>query len=283
MITKITIDKGIIHTEFNLKNKHLAIVYGDWKEKKALVDAFELLQYTVTNGDAIDLDATYRYELAIEGVGMVEYMLSSNGEELKFPPEKRKTTILKRENYKGTVTWDVHKDVWPNKQAKDYFNYLASDMPKTSLLHLMVIVLQKFISERHTVVGEKIFRIINYIEDIKIPSISTTFIKRQRASVDADMFCEVMNNAINGKVSIEQNIDSFVNPIFMKKMLEDVKLSIRGQFILFTNNLELMCMDDAAQYVFFAVNGKVKCTKDYNFRTFKNNNIRDKYLKGCYC
>ncbi len=283
MITKVTIDKGEIHTEFNLKNKHLAIVYGDWKEKKALVDAFDLLQYTVTNGDAVDIDAAYHYELFIEGVGMVEYALSPNGEELKFPPDKRKTTILKKEILDGVVTWDVHKDVWSNKQAKDYFKYLACNMPKMSLFRLVLIVLQKFISEKHTIIGEKLFRIVNYIEDIKIPSISTTLIQRQRANVDADMFYGIMNNALNCNVSILQDIDSFVNPIFMKKMLEDLRPSIRGQFILFTNNLELMCMEDAAQYVFFAVNGKVKCTRDYNFRTFKNNSIREKYLKGCYC
>lgn len=283
MITKVTIDKSGIHTEFNLKNNHLTIVYGDWKEKKVLVDAFEFLQYIVTNGDAVDIDATYHYELFIEKVGMVEYTHSPNGEELKFPPEKRRTIILKKEIRDGVATWEVHKDVWPNKQAKDYFNYLTCDMPKTSLLRLVLIVLEKFISEKHTIIGEKLFRIANYFEDIKIPSISTMLIKRQQANVDADMFYGVMNNALIGNVSVVQDIDSFVNPIFMKKLLEDLSSSIRGQFILFTNNLELMCMEDAAQYVFFAVNGKVKCTRDYNFRTFKNNNIREKYLKGCYC
>lgn len=283
MINRVVIDKGIIRTEFNLKNKHLAIVFGDWNEKKALIDAFEILQHTVTDGNAVDIDAAYCYELDIKGVGMVEYTISPNGEELKFPPDKRKTTILKRENRRGVVTWDVHKGVWTNKQARDYFSYLASDKPKMSLLRLVVIALQKFISERHAAVGEKIFRIVNYIEDIKIPSMATMLVERQQASADADMLCGVINNAVKGNVSIVQDVDSFVNPIFVKKMLEDVKPSILGQFILFTNNLELMCMEGAAQHVFFAVNGKVKCTRDYDFRTFKNNSIREKYLKGYYC
>lgn len=283
MINRVTVDKGIIRTEFNLKNKHLAIVFGDWNEKKALIDAFKILQHTVTDGNVVDLDAAYCYELDIKGVGIVEYTISPNGEELKFPPDKRKTTILKRENSRGVVTWDVHKGVWTNKKARDYFSYLASDKPKMSLLRLVIIALQKFISERHVAVGEKIFRIVNYIEDIKIPSMATMLVKRQQASADADMLCGVTNNAVKGNVSIVQDIDSFVNPVFVKKMLEDVKPSILGQFILFTNNLELMCMEGAAQHVFFAVNGKVKCTRDYDFRTFKNNSIREKYLKGYYC
>lgn len=93
-------------------------------------------------------------------------------------------------------------------------------------------------------------------------------------------------SCVAGKTVFIDEIDSGIHDLLMKKVVEELEESINGQCIVTTHNtllLELL----PQKYIYIInsdVNGRksINCIADYNSRTQKNNNMRNKYLRGDY-
>lgn len=301
MITKVMLKNVNMFKDacFELKNKHLAIVFGDWKEKDKLANSFQWLKYMVTDGDGRAImdcyngkrNATFSFEFDIDEVGIGEYTFAVNmfgevvNEKLFCTMDKRRSTLFEKTCNGSQIIIKVHNSVWTDLETKAVFNYLTADkdMRFKSVFSILHQTLDRFILKKQTNISKKIISIAQYIESIDIPTFEHMLEVRRHTNDEGKLFNNIFNISANDGVVVLKDVDSLVNPLSFKALLETVEPHLEGQLIVFTNNLELMQIENASKYLFFLTEQKIKSIKDYDFRTFKNNNIREKYIKGCYC
>lgn len=93
-------------------------------------------------------------------------------------------------------------------------------------------------------------------------------------------------SSVAGASAFIDEIDSGIHDLLMKNLLDRLKDSLKGQFIATTHNTLLMeSLPPENTYIIrINANGNksIDCVADYRQRTQKNNNIRNKYLRGDY-
>lgn len=100
-----------------------------------------------------------------------------------------------------------------------------------------------------------------------------------------DIFPSIYTSVSGGTVFIDE-IDSGIHDLLMTSIVTNLKDSLEGQIISTTHNTLLMeALSPEETYIINVdINGNktIDCISDYKERTQKNNNIRNKYLKGDY-
>lgn len=285
MITKVTIDKGEIHIEFNLKNRHLAIVYGDWQKKEELINSFKLLKEIVEFGRdehvAYDSEQRCSFVFDIPDIGKVEYQFSVDWGEVKeemlaYKLNSRRVVVFSKKD--GNV--NLHRELFKSKKCKKIIDV---ELMKNSLstLKLCKNVFGAYLW-KHNILEDKLNKLLCYIESIKVHNAG--YLRLMRNIQKSEMSTIKRFMPLCYEVDVVDGIDGIINPLLLKEVLtkaQEEKL-LTGQLILFYNSLELMEMPDARNFVFLAGTDGVKCVKDYERRTFKNNNVRSRYLAGDY-
>lgn len=91
---------------------------------------------------------------------------------------------------------------------------------------------------------------------------------------------------VAGATVFIDEIDSGVHDLLMKNLIESMKDSVEGQFIVTTHNTLLMesSLPENTYIIRVDANGNksIDCIAEYKQRTHKNNSIRSKYLRGDY-
>lgn len=295
MITEIKIEKktklvlnDVSTLVFDLKDKHLAVVYGDWQKKEELINSIKLLKEMVEFGRDENVPVEYcrgqRYSFTfdIPNIGKVEYQFSVEvgsvtEEMLAYKLNSRKVVVFSKKK-DGSV--NLHRELFKNEKCRKIID-VELMKNRLSILKLCKNVFD-FYLWKHSNLEEKLDKLLYYIESIKVPNVSEVLDvrnskKSEMAAIEDFMpFCY--------EVAVVDGIDGIINPLLLKEVLtkaQEEKL-LTGQLILFYNSLELMEMPDARNFVFLAGADGVKCVKDYERRTFKNNNVRCRYLAGDY-
>lgn len=288
MITEIKIEKNDASTfVFDLKDKHLAVVYGDWQKKEELINSIKLLKEMVEFGynENVDINCycgqRYSFKFDIPNVGKVEYKFSVDvskitEEMLAYKLNSRRVVVFSMKD--GNV--NLHHELFKRKNIKKIMD-VELMKNRLSILKLCKNVFEVCLWN-HSNLEEKLEKLLYHIEGIEIPDVGHLRLirniqKSEMAAIEDFMpFCY--------EVAVVDGIDGIINPLLLKEVLtkaQEEKL-LTGQLILFYNSLELMEMSDARNFVFFAGADGVKCVKDYERRTFKNNNVRCRYLAGDY-
>ena len=288
MITEIKIEKNDASTfVFDLKDKHLAVVYGDWQKKEELLNSIKLLKEMVELGHGETVPPEYRSEqrysftFDIPDIGKVEYRFSVDvgkvtEEMLACKLNSRRVVVFSKKD--GNV--NLHRELFKNKKCKKIIDVELMNN-RLSILKLCKNVFDAYFWN-HSNLEEKLDKLLHYIESIKVPNVG--YLRLMRNIQQSEMSAIEMFMPLCYEVTVVDGIDSIINPLLLKEVLtkaQEEKL-LTGQLILFYNSLELMEMPDARNIVFFAGTDGVKCVKDYERRTFKNNNVRCRYLAGAY-
>ena len=288
MITEIKIDKNDASTfVFDLKDKHLAVVYGDWQKKEELLNSIKLLKEMVELGHGETVPPEYRSEqrysftFDIPDIGKVEYRFSVDvgkvtEEMLACKLNSRRVVVFSKKD--GNV--NPHRELFKNKKCKKIIDVELMNN-RLSILKLCKNVFDAYFWN-HSNLEEKLDKLLHYIESIKVPNVG--YLRLMRNIQQSEMSAIEMFMPLCYEVTVVDGIDSIINPLLLKEVLtkaQEEKL-LTGQLILFYNSLELMEMPDARNIVFFAGTDGVKCVKDYERRTFKNNNVRSRYLAVDY-
>lgn len=288
MITEIKIEKNDASTfVFDLKDKHLAVVYGDWQKKEELLNSIKLLKEMVELGHGETVPPEYRSEqrypftFDIPDIGKVEYRFSVDmgkvtEEMLACKLNSRRIVVFSKKD--GNV--NLHRELFKNKKCKKIIDVELMNN-RLSILKLCKNVFDAYFWN-HSNLEEKLDKLLHYIESIKVPNVG--YLRLMRNIQQSEMSAIEMFMPLCYEVTVVDGIDSIINPLLLKEVLtkaQEEKL-LTGQLILFYNSLELMEMPDARNIVFFAGTDGVKCVKDYERRTFKNNNVRSRYLAGDY-
>lgn len=288
MITEIKIEKNDASTfVFDLKDKHLAVVYGDWQKKKELINSIKLLKEMVEFGynETVDIDyccgRKYSFKFDIPDVGKVEYKFSVDiskitEEMLAYKLNSRRVVVFSMKD--GNV--NLHHELFKRKNIKKIMDV---ELMKN---RLSILKLCKNVFEiclwNHSNLEEKLEKLLYHIEGIEIPDVGHLRLIRNIQKSEMAAIEKFM--PLYYQVAVVDGIDGIINPLLLKEVLTKAqeKKLLTGQLILFYNSLELMEMSDARNFVFFAGADGVKCAKDYERRTFKNNNVRCRYLAGDY-
>lgn len=288
MITEIKIEKNDASTfVFDLKDKHLAVVYGDWQKKEELLNSIKLLKEMVELGHGETVPPEYRSEqrysftFDIQDIGKVEYRFSVDvgkvtEEMLVCKLNSRRVVVFSKKD--GNV--NLHRELFKNKKCKKIIDVELMNN-RFSILKLCKNVFDAYFWN-HSNLEEKLDKLLHYIESIKVPNVG--YLRLMRNIQQSEMSAIEMFMPLCYEVTVVDGIDSIINPLLLKEVLtkaQEEKL-LTGQLILFYNSLELMEMPDARNFVFLAGADGVKCVKDYERRTFKNNNVRCRYLAGDY-
>ena len=174
---------------------------------------------------------------------------------------------------------NLHRELFKRKNVKKIID-VELMKNRLSILKLCKNVF-KVCLWNHSNLEEKLDKLLYYIEGIKIPNVGYLRLMRNIQKSEMAIIEKFMPFH---QVTVVDGIDGIINPLLLKEVLtkaQEEKL-LTGQLILFYNSLELMEMPDARNFVFFAGADGVKCVKDYERRTFKNNNVRCRYLAGDY-
>lgn len=288
MITEIKIEKNDASTfVFDLKDKHLAVVYGDWQKKEELLNSIKLLKEMVELGHGETVPPEYRSEqrysftFDIPDIGKVEYRFSVDvgkvtEEMLACKLNSRRVVVFSKKD--GNV--NLHRELFKNKKCKKIIDVELMNN-RLSILKLCKNVFDAYFWN-HSNLEEKLDKLLHYIESIKVPNVG--YLRLMRNIQQSEMSAIEMFMPFCYEVAVVDGIDGIINPLLLKEVLtkaQEEKL-LTGQLILFYNSLELMEMPDARNFVFLAGADGVKCVKDYERRTFKNNNVRCRYLAGDY-
>jgi AAA15 family ATPase/GTPase len=96
----------------------------------------------------------------------------------------------------------------------------------------------------------------------------------------------VIFSALQGATVFIDEIDSGIHDLFMKNIVEQVSESCKGQLVITTHNTLLLedCATDSVYIIDVDAQGNksINCVADYEKRTQKTHNMRDKYLRGDY-
>ncbi len=288
MITEIKIEKNDASTlVFNLKDKHLAVVYGDWQKKEELITSIKLLKDMVEFGcnENAEIDyccgRRYSFKFDIPNIGKVEYKFSVDiskvtEEMLAYKLNSRRVVVFSMKD--GNV--NLHRELFKRKNVKKIID-VELMKNRLSILKLCKNVF-KVCLWNHSNLEEKLDKLLYYIEGIEIPDVGHLRLIRNIQKSEMAAIEKFM--PLYYQVAVVDGIDGIINPLLLKEVLTKAqeKKLLTGQLILFYNSLELMEMSDARNFVFFAGADGVKCVKDYERRTFKNNNVRCRYLAGDY-
>lgn len=288
MITEIKIEKNDASTfVFDLKDKHLAVVYGDWQKKKELINNIKLLKEMVEFGynETVDIDyccgRKYSFKFDIPDVGKVEYKFSVDiskitEEMLAYKLNSRRVVVFSMKD--GNV--NLHHELFKRKNIKKIMD-VELMKNRLSILKLCKNVFEVCLWN-HSNLEEKLEKLLYHIEGIEIPDVGHLRLIRNIQKSEMAAIEKFM--PLYYQVAVVDGIDGIINPLLLKEVLTKAqeKKLLTGQLILFYNSLELMEMPDARNFVFFAGADGVKCVKDYERRTFKNNNVRCRYLAGDY-
>lgn len=287
MITEIKIEKNDASTlVFNLKDKHLAVVYGDWQKKEELITSIKLLKDMVEFGcnENAEIDyccgRRYSFKFDIPNIGKVEYKFSVDiskvtEEMLAYKLNSRRVVVFSKKD--GNV--NLHRELFKRKNVKKIID-VELMKNRLSILKLCKNMFKVYLWN-YSNLEEKLDKLLYYIEGIKIPNVGYLRLMRNIQKSEMAIIEKFMPFH---QVTVVDGIDGIINPLLLKEVLtkaQEEKL-LTGQLILFYNSLELMEMPDARNFVFFAGADGVKCVKDYERRTFKNNNVRSRYLAGDY-
>lgn len=288
MITEIKIEKNDASTfVFDLKDKHLAVVYGDWQKKEELINSIKLLKEMVEFGynENVDINCycgqRYSFKFDIPNVGKVEYKFSVDvskitEEMLAYKLNSRRVVVFSMKD--GNV--NLHHELFKRKNIKKIMD-VELMKNRLSILKLCKNVFEVCLWN-HSNLEEKLEKLLYYIESIEIPNVG--YLRLIRNIQKSEMAAIEKFMPLYYQVAVVDGIDGIINPLLLKEVLTKAqeKKLLTGQLILFYNSLELMEMSDARNFVFFAGADGVKCVKDYERRTFKNNNVRCRYLAGDY-
>ena len=288
MITEIKIEKNDASTfVFDLKDKHLAVVYGDWQKKKELINSIKLLKEMAEFGynETVDIDyccgRKYSFQFDIPDVGKVEYKFSVDiskitEEMLAYKLNSRRVVVFSMKD--GNV--NLHRELFKRKNIKKIMD-VELMKNRLSILKLCKNVFEVCLWN-HSNLEEKLEKLLYHIEGIEIPDVGHLRLIRNIQKSEMAAIEKFM--PLYYQVAVVDGIDGIINPLLLKEVLTKAqeKKLLTGQLILFYNSLELMEMSDARNFVFFAGADGVKCVKDYERRTFKNNNVRCRYLAGDY-
>lgn len=269
MITEIKIEKNDASTfVFDLKDKHLAVVYGDWQKKEELLNSIKLLKEMVELGHGETVPPEYRSEqrysftFDIPDIGKVEYRFSVDvgkvtEEMLACKLNSRRVVVFSKKD--GNV--NLHRELFKNKKCKKIIDVELMNN-RLSILKLCKNVFDAYFWN-HSNLEEKLDKLLHYIESIKVPNVG--YLRLMRNIQQSEMPAIEMFMPLCYEVTVVDGIDSIINPLLLKEVLtkaQEEKL-LTGQLILFYNSLELMEMPDARNIVFFAGTDGVKCVKDY--------------------
>ena len=284
MITQIRINnvepfKNIV---WNLKGKHLAIVYGDYMVNKLLFETLKFLK-SIFNTNGIHsgffskLNPELEFSLENENYGKTIYkiMLDNKGiieEKLECTLNQRKSKVFSRKS-NGEIF--VNKDVFADSESKKRFKMITSvninEFKRHSIMNLIVDIVSKKIEKSYA--AEKILNLYTEINLMKLNAFENVVYMNE-----TDMLRDLLKDSLEGNISINEHTDVLVNPVLLKNVLEQIENKITGQLILFSNTLELMEMKTARENVYFANYNEVICANKFNFRVFKNNNVKNIYL-----
>lgn len=287
MITQIKLNnvdlfKNIV---WDLKGKHLAIVYGEYRVNKLLFEALMFLnslfnKNNIHNGFFSKSTPEFEFSLKSESYGKAIYklMLNNKGEileeELEGTLNQRTGKIFSRK-FNGEIF--VNENVFTNIESKKQFKMITSvninEFTHRSIMNLIVDITKK--ESEKSCVAEKILNIYTEINSMKLNVIDDII-----NSNEIDMLRSLLSNCLKGNLSINSHTDALINSVLLKDVLEQIENKITGQLILFSNTLELMEMKTARENVYFANYNEVKCANKFDFRVFKNNNVRDMYLSN---
>lgn len=100
-----------------------------------------------------------------------------------------------------------------------------------------------------------------------------------------EFFCNFINATI-GQVVILDEADAGIHELQFQNLLKELRTYISGQLIMTSHNTLLMELDNSKNFIYILDDAsdqiKIRSINDYEKRTFKNNNIRNKYLNNQY-
>lgn len=256
-------------------------------EKKELINSIKLLKEMVEFGynETVDIDyccgRKYSFEFDIPDVGKVKYKFSVDiskitEEMLAYKLNSRRVVVFSMKD--GNV--NLHRELFKRKNIKKIMD-VELMKNRLSILKLCKNVFEVCLWN-HSNLEEKLEKLLYHIEGIEIPDVGHLRLIRNIQKSEMAAIEKFM--PLYYQVAVVDGIDGIINPLLLKEVLTKAqeKKLLTGQLILFYNSLELMEMSDARNFVFFAGADGVKCVKDYERRTFKNNNVRCRYLAGDY-
>lgn len=100
-----------------------------------------------------------------------------------------------------------------------------------------------------------------------------------------DFFCRFLNTT-TGHVVVLDEADAGIHEVQFQNLLKELQPYITGQLIMTAHNTLLMELENARSFVYIIDDDgeqvKIRSISDYEKRTFKNNNIRNRYLSNQY-
>ena len=117
-------------------------------------------------------------------------------------------------------------------------------------------------------------------------NIDVPFIRESTGNIQLlEFFCRFINTT-DGQVVVLDEADTGIHEVQFQNLLKELQPYITGQLIMTAHNTLLMELENARSFVYIIDDDgeqvKIRSISDYDKRTFKNNNIRNRYLSNQY-
>lgn len=100
-----------------------------------------------------------------------------------------------------------------------------------------------------------------------------------------DFFCRFINTTLDQVVVLDE-ADAGIHELQFQNLLKELQPYITGQLIMTAHNTLLMELENSRNFIYVIDDDgeqvKIRSISDYDKRTFKNNNIRNRYLSDQY-
>lgn len=275
---------------FNFYDKHLVFIFGDWQTKNVLLYAISLLRETICglkhSQPPLPISNNileFQYSLSLPELGQISYYLTYDefgqlSEVLIMPLNKRRTTILS--NCKGQIF--LHKGLITDSNVQKFIEVELLKNKNISILQAFMLVNCSY-SWSKSPLEQKLFDFINFVDALNIPSFEELLLTRDLSNSALSIFPVFMKQPRDFGVSVVSYLEALLEPMFLCQAIDYIKgLSFSGQLILFSNSLELLELSSIRGNILIADAHGVQRLCDFDKRTFKNNNVRSRYLAGDY-